>query len=68
MSLTRPAWHLGVAALWVSLVQSPVAATQVDPTPLDPLFSSHEPLSITLKGPFKDIDKRRDKEAEYTTG
>jgi len=67
-SLTRPAWHLGVAALWVSLVQSPAAVTQVDATPHDPLFSSHEPLSITLKGPFKDIDKRRDKEAEYAPG
>ena len=57
-----------MAALWITLAHSPVAAAQAEATPHDPLFSSHEPLSITLKGPFKDIDKRRDKEAQYATG
>ena len=68
ISLTRAASHLGVAALWITLAQLPAAETQAGATPHDPLFSSHEPLSITLKGPFKDIDKRRDKEAEYAPG
>ncbi|MEO0439015.1 MAG: hypothetical protein AAF098_19185 [Pseudomonadota bacterium] len=30
-----------------------------------PLFSSDDPLQITLKGPFTQIDRERDKEAEY---
>ena len=31
----------------------------------DPLFSSGEPLDITLTGPFSQIDRERDKDQEY---
>lgn len=31
----------------------------------DPLFEQSQPLDITLSGPFKTINKKRDKEAEY---
>ena len=34
----------------------------------DPLFNSDEPLTITLTGPFKTLDKQRDKSAEYDVG
>lgn len=67
-SLNRPGWHLGVAALWLTLSYSSSIAAQSDAAPHDPLFASDEPLSIILKGPFKDIDKRRDKTAEYAPG
>jgi hypothetical protein len=36
--------------------------------PHDPLFNSDEPLAITLTGPFKTLDKQRDKSAEYEAG
>lgn len=36
--------------------------------PHDPLFNSDEPLAITLTGPFKTLDKQRDKSAEYEVG
>lgn len=32
---------------------------------LDPLFQSNVPLSITFEAPFAQIDRERDKEAEY---
>ena len=34
----------------------------------DPLFASDEPLAITLTGPFKKLDKKRDKIADYSPG
>ena len=37
-------------------------------SPHDPLFNSDEPLTITLTGPFKTLDKQRDKSAEYDVG
>ena len=37
-------------------------------SPHDPLFNSDEPLAITLTGPFKTLDKQRDKSAEYEVG
>ena len=37
-------------------------------SPHDPLFNSDEPLTITLTGPFKTLDKQRDKSAEYEVG
>ena len=37
-------------------------------SPHDPLFNSEEPLTITLTGPFKTLDKQRDKSAEYDVG
>ena len=37
-------------------------------SPHDPLFNSDEPLTITLTGPFKTLDKQRDKSAEYVVG
>ena len=66
--LTRPGWHLGGAALGLVLACSFSLTAQAETTAHDPLFATHEPLSITLKGPFKDIDKRRDKTAEYAPG
>ena len=66
--LTRPRRHLGVAALGLVLACSFSLAAQAETAAHDPLFASHEPLSITLKGPFKDIDKQRDKTAEYAPG
>ena len=38
------------------------------PSPHDPLFNNDEPLTITLTGPFKTLDKQRDKSAEYDVG
>ena len=37
-------------------------------SPHDPLFNGDEPLTITLTGPFKTLDKQRDKSAEYDVG
>jgi hypothetical protein len=37
-------------------------------SPHDALFNSDEPLAITLTGPFKTLDKQRDKSAEYEMG
>jgi hypothetical protein len=37
-------------------------------SPHDPLFNSDEPLTISLSGPFKTLDKQRDKSAEYDVG
>ena len=34
----------------------------------DPLFASDEPLTIILTGPFKKLDKKRDKTANYALG
>jgi hypothetical protein len=34
----------------------------------DPLFASDGPLAITLKGPFKQLDRQRDKSADYAPG
>ena len=34
----------------------------------DPLFASDEPIAITLTGPFKKLDKKRDKAADYAPG
>lgn len=36
--------------------------------PHDPLFAGHEPLSLTLRGPFEALDKKRDKTADYAAG
>ena len=46
------------------------AALLADPEILahDALFNSDEPLAITLTGPFKTLDKQRDKTAEYEVG
>ena len=43
-----------------------VANTAISPH--DPLFNTDEPLTITLTGPFKTLDKQRDKSAEYELG
>jgi hypothetical protein len=51
---------------WLANPVTPLAAP-VDP-PHDPLFASEEPLTITLQGPFKTLDKKRDKAAEYDAG
>jgi len=40
---------------------TPAAAAS---SPHDPLFASDEPLAITLTGPFKKLDKKRDKAAD----
>ena len=34
----------------------------------DPLFESHEPLSLRLRGPFESLDQTRDKTADYAKG
>jgi len=44
---------------------TPAAAAS---SPHDPLFASDEPLAITLTGPFKKLDKKRDKAADYAPG
>ena len=51
---------------WLANPVTPLAAP-VDP-PHDPLFASEEPLTISLQGPFKTLDKKRDKAAEYDAG
>lgn len=57
---------LAIGCGWLA---TPIAlvATPADP-PHDPLFANEEPLTITLQGPFKTLDKKRDKTAEYDAG
>ena len=49
--------------LWIS--RADCFAADAALSPHDPLFNSDEPLTITLTGPFKTLDKQRDKSAEY---
>ena len=52
----------GALTLW------PVTQAAAASPSHDPLFASDEPLAITLTGPFKTLDKNRDKTADYAPG
>ena len=64
-SLTKTIGQL-VVACCVSAPTALLADTAISTH--DPLFNSDEPLAITLTGPFKTLDKQRDKSAEYEAG
>ena len=64
-SLTKTIGQL-VVACCVTAPTALLADTAISPH--DPLFNSDEPLVITLTGPFKTLDKQRDKSAEYEAG
>lgn len=51
--------------LVLTLFILPCAALRAQPATPDPLFSSDELLNITLTAPFRQIDRERDKKAEY---
>ena len=65
-SLTRTINLLTFACCGLIAPTALLANTAISPH--DPLFNSDEPLTITLKGPFKTLDKQRDKSAEYEVG
>ena len=65
-SLTK---KIGLLALACCGLVAPTASlADAALSPHDPLFNSDEPLTITLTGPFKTLDKQRDKSAEYDVG
>lgn len=45
-----------------------VSGTSLASESADPLFATSAPLSIVLEGPFEEIDRQRDKEADYPPG
>jgi len=57
----------GLRAISGAFMVATMGAPAQAATP-DPLFASDAPLAITLTGPFKAIDKSRDKDAEYAGG
>ena len=65
-SLTKTISVLALACC--GLIAPTVALADAATLPHDPLFNSDEPLAITLTGPFKTLDKQRDKSAEYEVG
>lgn len=65
-SLTRTINLLTFACCGLIAPTALLANTAISPH--DPLFNSDEPLTITLTGPFKTLDKQRDKSAEYEVG
>ena len=65
-SLTRTINLLTFACCGLIAPTALLANTSISPH--DPLFNSDEPLVITLTGPFKTLDKQRDKSAEYEVG
>ena len=64
--LTKTTSLLTVACCGLMASTTLLADTAISPH--DPLFNSDEPLVITLTGPFKTLDKQRDKSAEYAAG
>lgn len=64
---SRSARYLAFALLG-SVLGLPSSLLASDVVAHDPLFSSSEPLAITLTGPFSEIDKQRDKDASYPKG
>jgi hypothetical protein len=65
-SLTKTISVLGLACC--AAIAPTVVLADAATLPHDPLFNSDEPLAITLTGPFKTLDKQRDKSAEYEAG
>ena len=65
-SWTKTIGQLAVACC--GLIVPTALLADVAISPHDPLFNSDEPLAITLTGPFKTLDKQRDKSAEYEAG
>ena len=65
-SLTKTIGQLAVACCGLIAPIALLADTAISPH--DPLFNTDEPLVITLTGPFKTLDKQRDKSAEYEAG
>ena len=65
-SLTKTIGLLTLACCGLIAPTALLADTAISPH--DPLFNSDEPLVITLTGPFKTLDKQRDKSAEYEAG
>ena len=66
MSLGR-IWVLSRSLLG-ALILAPSLQAQPVSSPQDPLFADDSPLEITLRGPFEELDQKRDKTATYPKG
>src|SRR3989304_6987009 len=67
MTTTKSAslkWITVSIALALFILTCTVVRAQTTAPP-DPLFNSDEPLNITLTAPFRQIDRKRDKQAKY---
>ncbi|MFT7286119.1 MAG: hypothetical protein ACI87W_000223 [Halieaceae bacterium] len=51
--------------LLIAALCTPLSQVEARPPGADPLFADPDPLSITLTGPFSEINRKRDKEQEY---